>query len=107
MANADGGESAEGARIIMSAQERTLRWWSECASAWRRKWAAMRDQRNELRRRLRDTERTLARQTDQFAVLARTHADVLARLATLEAEAAREREPQLPLPTALTEDSSA
>ena len=103
MANVEGGDSAEGARIIMSAQERTLRWWSECASAWRRKWASMRDQRNELRKRLRETERALVRQTDQFSALAHAHEAALAHLAALETA----REPQLPLPTALTEDSSA
>lgn len=103
MATIEGGDSAEGARIIMSAQERTLRWWSECASAWRRKWASMRDQRNDLRRRLRDTERALARQTEQLSVLARAHEAAISRLTILETA----HEPQLPLPTALTEDSSA
>ena len=110
MANVEGGDGAEGARFIMSAQERTLRWWSECASAWRRKWASMRDQRNDLRRRLREAERALARQNDQFSALAHAHETALARLAALEMTAiapSARCEPQLPLPTALTEDSSA
>ncbi|XP_014233665.1 coiled-coil domain-containing protein 102A [Trichogramma pretiosum] len=69
--------------------EKTMRWWSECTSNWKKKWEDVRDERNQFKRELKAVRINLEYATKDSKLYKEECQELLAQNSILKKEVAR------------------